>query len=158
MYQHQIQALKQQLLQNPVFDCILTGSSNGIRILSVVKLSNEINQNNHNVFCDLDDYRGLNYWIVGVNKNYFFEKPKDEVGCDTPLYGDNNFIRILGIDGRYSQLIGGLSANHTIYGHSSYLVLATLENEVSEPVEPTKLKQDLIDLRERLNHIIEELS
>ena len=123
----------------------------------MVKLSNEINQNNHHIFVDLDSYRGEDYYVQNVNKNYYFTKPTDETGTDVPIWGEYNKIQIVGNNGKYSQQLERLTAHHTIYGHSSYLVLATLENEVTQPVEPTKLKQDLIALRQRLSEIIEEL-
>lgn len=160
MYQSQVKELKEQILKSPIFDCKLTGDSNGIKIIGVVKLSNQINQNNHHVYIDLDNFRGIKYFAVTnlAEMTYSFDKPDNEVGCSIDIYNDNVSVRILGKDGKYSQLVEGLSAHHTIYGHSSYYILATLESEVTQPTEPiSHLKQELINLRQRLTEIIEEI-
>lgn len=162
MYIEQIKELKDSIKKNNRYEgCSFSGNNNGIKILGVIKLPNNINQNNHNVFLDLDDYRGLNYWVEGKDKIYFFGKPINEVGTDIPIWGVNNSIRIVGSDGKYSQSIDNLSADHTQYGHSSYYVLATLEDTVSIPDEPTVPNNDLLNaliaLRDELNSIIERL-
>lgn len=160
MYQSEIWRLKDDIKTVPnVFEAsqVLDSTFKGIQILGVRKIPNA--RGLHCVFVDLEDYRGTDYvTLLNGSTWYGFTKPKDEVACHVDIYSTDNRIQIFSNDGRYSQLIGGLSFAHTIYGHSSYYVYAKFSNQIVTP-QPTeseafKLIREIEDRTKRLKELV----
>ena len=158
MYQSQIAGLKQDIIKNGGFEaCKVLGSFSGIEIKGVRKLPESINQGRHHLFIDLEDYRGLDYWLE-LNEQYpfYFNKPKNEVASHIDIYGSANSIRIFGTSKPeiYSQTLTELNANHSLYGHSSYYIYAVKTNVIPElpPIENEALKT-IEQIEELLKHL-----
>lgn len=162
MYQSQIAGLKLDIIRNGGFEgCQVSPTFKGIQIAGVRKVPESINQGRHCVFVDLEDFRGLDYWVeTGNNKAYYFSKPLNEVAAHVDIYGDNNKITIMSgsTPEEYSQTISGLSANHTSYGHSSYLVYAVFTNSTdvstSKPNEALQTIERIEDLLKHLKGLV----
>lgn len=159
MYQNEILDLKNDIIKNGGFEgCIVSNNSfSGIRILGVRKIKNS--RGLHCIFIDLEDFRGLGYWVeTGSNKAYFFSKPLDQVGCHIDIYGDDNSITIMSDSApeEYSQTISGLSANHSSYGHSSTYIYAIKTNsQIVPPVnEAMKTIEQIEDLLKHLKGLV----
>ncbi len=158
MYQSQIAGLKLDIIRNGGFEgCQVSPTFKGIQIVGVRKVPESINQGRHCVFIDLEDFRGLDYWVeTGNNKAYYFSKPLNEVAVHVDIYGDNNKITIMSNDSpeQYSQTISWLSANHSLYGHSSYYIYAVKTNVIPElpPIENEALKT-IEQIEELLKHL-----
>jgi len=156
MYQSQIAELKQDIIENGGFEtCKVLGSFSGIEIKGVRKLPENINQGRHHLFIDLEDYRGLDYWIQLNNKlPFYFNKPKNEVASHIDIYGSGNSLRIFGTGKpeTYSQTLTELNANHTAYGHSSYYIYAIkTTSQIVTPVN--EALQTIQQIEELLKHL-----
>lgn len=162
MYQSQIAGLKQDIIRNGGFEsCKVSGSFSGIEIKGVRKVPESINQGRHHLFVDLEDYRGLDYWLeLNGSKPFYFNKPVNEAACHIDIYGENNTLKIIGKNETvYSQLITGLSSHHTSYGHSSYYIYAIKTNVIPElpPVDNEALKtiEQIEELLKKLKGLIQ---
>ena len=139
MYNNQTQDLKNSILNSNGFECkVLDPNFLKIKILGVRKVPSNINNGNHHIYVDLENYRGRDYRVKFNEGIYYtFDKPSNETGTNVPMFSSGNKIQIVGSDGSYSQIIGDLTSSHTDAGHSSYYVYAKLVNDVTLPDPPT---------------------
>lgn len=162
MYQSQIAGLKQDIIQNGGFEgCQVSGDYNGIQIKGVRKIPDSINQGRHCCFVDLENYRGAEYFCLLNNSlRYGFTKPINEVAAHVDIYGSSNSLRLIGSNqpNVFSQKLSGLSANHTVYGHSSFYIYAikSATNQQPEPSvnEATKTIEQIEELLNKLKGLV----
>lgn len=158
MYQYEIMSLKDDIQKNQPFEActILNPDHSGIKILGVKKVP--VSRGLHCVFIDLENYRGNDYFVLlNGSLRYSFSKPLSEVGCHVDIYGNDNSIRIFGSNPKeYSQLIGGLTFNHTNAGHSSYYIYAVKTSSQVLPPKPDNKALWLIgEIQQRLKELKE---
>lgn len=158
MYQSEVENLRLDIIKNQPFEAckIINPDFSGIQILGVKKVPNS--RGMHCVFVDLETYRGNDYFVLlNGSLRHTFNKPVNEVAAHVAIYGNDNQIRILGSKANeYSQLIGGLSFNHTEAGHSSTYIYAIKTNsQIVPPVnEAMKTIEQIEDLLKHLKGLV----